>query len=60
MVTDKVTPIAVLMLLFLASGIPGRARGPKSATTVALEAEFEAARKAMREYRDALSNLGKQ
>jgi hypothetical protein len=59
MVTDFVTPIAVLMLLFLASGIPGRARGPKSATTVALEAEFEAARKAMREYRDALSNLGK-
>jgi hypothetical protein len=60
MVTDFVTPVAVLVLLFLASGMPGRARRPKSPTTVALEAEFETARKAMREYRDALSNLGKQ
>jgi len=60
MVTDFVTPICVLVLLFLASGMPGRARRPKSPTTVALEAELETARKAMREYRDALSKLGKQ
>jgi hypothetical protein len=60
MVTDFVTPIAVLLLLFLASGSSSRARRPKSPTTVALEAEFETARKAMREYRDALSKLGKQ
>lgn len=55
MVTDFLTPIAVLVLLFLASG----KRRPKSASTLALEAELEKARKAMREYRDALSQLGK-
>jgi hypothetical protein len=60
MVTDFVTPIAVLVLLVLASGVQRRARRPKSPTTLALEAEFEMARKAMREYRDALSKLGKQ
>jgi hypothetical protein len=32
---------------------------PKSPATLALEAELENARKAMREYRDALSQLGK-
>lgn len=53
MVTDFLTPIAVLVLLFLASG---KLR-PQSA--LALEAELEKARKAMREYRDALSQLGK-
>ena len=55
MVTDFLTPIAVLVLLFLSSGV---AR-PKSPATLALEAELEVARKAMREYRNALSELGK-
>ena len=55
MVTDFLTPIAVFVLLVLASG---KLR-PKSPTTQALEAELEHARKAMREYREALSQLGK-
>jgi Na+/melibiose symporter-like transporter len=55
MVTDFLTPIAVLVLLALASG---KFR-PKSAATLALEAELEKARKAMREYREALDQLGK-
>lgn len=55
MVTDFLTPIVVLALLVLASG---KLR-PKSPTTLALEAELENARKAMREYRDALDQLGK-
>lgn len=55
MVTDFLTPIAVLVLLYLSSSAP-RA---KSAATAALEAELEVARKAMREYRNALSELGK-
>lgn len=55
MITDFLTPIAVLVLLILASG---KLR-PKSPATLALEAELEKARKAMREYRDALSQLGK-
>jgi hypothetical protein len=55
MIADFLTPIIVLMLLVLASG---KLR-PKSPTTLALEAELENARKAMREYRDALSQLGK-
>jgi hypothetical protein len=55
MVTDFLTPIAVFVLLVLASG---KLR-PKSPSTLALEAELENARKAMREYRDALSQLGK-
>lgn len=54
LVTDFLTPIAVLALLF-ASQI-WRAKSP---TTLALEAELEIARKAMREYREALSQLGK-
>ena len=53
MVTDFLTPIAVLVLLVL-----DRLK-PKSASTLALEAELENARKAMREYREALSQLGK-
>jgi hypothetical protein len=53
MVTDFLTPIAVLVLLVL-----DRLK-PKSPATLALEAELENARKAMREYRDALSQLGK-
>jgi hypothetical protein len=56
MVTDFLTPIVILVLLVLASG---KLR-PKSATTLALEAELEVARKAMRDYRDALSELGKR
>ncbi len=55
MITDFLTPIAVLVLLVLASG---KLR-PKSPATLALEAELEVARKAMREYRDALSQFGK-
>ena len=55
MVTDFLTPIVVLVLLVLASGN----LRPKSPATTALEAELENARKAMREYRDALSQLGK-
>jgi hypothetical protein len=55
LVTDFLTPITVLALLALASG---KLR-PKSPATLALEAELEVARKAMREYRDALSQFGK-
>ena len=55
MITDFLTPVAVLVLLVLTSG---KLR-PKSPATLALEAELEVARKAMREYRDALSQLGK-
>jgi len=56
MVTDFLTPIAVFVLLFFASG---RWR-PKSLATLALEAELEVAREALRSYRDALSDLGKE
>jgi hypothetical protein len=56
MVTDFLTPVAVLVLLFFASG---RWR-PKSLATLALEAELEVAREALRSYRDALSDLGKE
>jgi Na+/melibiose symporter-like transporter len=55
MVTDFLTPIAVLALLFFAS----EKWKPKSAATLALEAELDVARKALREYRQALSELGK-
>jgi hypothetical protein len=56
MATDFLTPIAVLVLLFFASG---RWR-PKSLATLALEAELEVAQEALRSYRDALSDLGKE
>lgn len=56
MVTDFLTPIAVLVLLFLSSDT----WRPKSPATLALEAELEVARRAMRDYRDALSKLGRQ
>ena len=56
MVTDFLTPIVILVLLVLASGM----LRPKSAATLALDAELEVARKAMRDYRDALSELGKR
>jgi hypothetical protein len=55
LVTDFLTPIAVLVLLYLSSDEPVQ----KSSATVALEAELDVARKAMREYRNALSELGK-
>jgi Family of unknown function (DUF6790) len=53
LVTDFLTPIAVLVLLSLSLW------RPKSPATLALEAELEVARKAMRKYREALSDLGK-
>ena len=55
MVTDSLTPIAILMLLAFAS----EKWRPKSPATVALVAELEVARKALREYRQALSEFGK-
>jgi hypothetical protein len=53
MFTDFLTPIVVLVLLYLATW------KPKSAATLALEAELDVARKALREYRQALTELGK-
>ncbi len=55
MITDFLTPIAVLVLLFLASD----ALRPKSLATLALEAELKVAREALRSYRSALEDLGK-
>ena len=55
LVTDFLTPIAVLALLYLSNDVSR----PKPPATLALEAELEVARKAMREYRNALSELGK-
>ena len=54
-VTDFLTPIAVLVLLYLSREV----WRPKSPATLALETELEVARKAMQKYRDALSDLGK-
>ena len=55
MLTDFLTPVVVFVLLFFASD----RWKPKSAATLALEAELDVARKAMRDYRQALSQLGK-
>jgi hypothetical protein len=55
LVTDFLTPIAVLVLLIFAS----EKWRPKSPSTIALEAELDVARKALKDYRDALSELGK-
>jgi hypothetical protein len=55
LVTDFLTPIAVLALLYLSRDVSRQ----KPQATLALEAELEVARKAMREYRNALSELGK-
>jgi Na+/melibiose symporter-like transporter len=55
LVTDFLTPIVILVLLVFAS----EKWRPKSAATHALEAELEVARKALRDYREALSELGK-
>lgn len=56
MFTDFLTPIAILALLFFAS----ERWKPKSAATLALEAELDVARQAMRNYRHALEKLGKE
>lgn len=56
MVTDFLTPIAIFALLFAIAQKPR----PKSLATLQLEAEVESARIAMRSYRDALSELGKE
>jgi hypothetical protein len=49
------TPLAILVLLAFAS----EKWRPKSPATIALEAELYVARKALRDYRAALSDLGK-
>jgi len=55
LVTDFLTPIAAFVLLYLSRTV----WRPKSPATLALEAELQVARRAMREYRAALSDLGK-
>ena len=55
MITDFLTPIAVFVLLFLST----QAWRPKSPATLALEAELKVAREALRTYRSALEDLGK-
>jgi hypothetical protein len=55
LVTDFLTPIAILVLLAFAS----EKWRPKSPATIALESELDVARKALREYRQALSEFGK-
>src|SRR5262249_11352965 len=52
MVTDFLSPIAILGLLFFAK----ERRRPQSPATLALEAELENARKAMRQYRARSAN----
>jgi hypothetical protein len=54
--TDFLTPAVVLVLLVFTSG----KWRPKSPATLAFEAELDVARKAMRHYRDALSEFGKR
>lgn len=55
LVTDFLTPMAVLALLLVAARRPR----PKSPDTLALEAELEIARRAMRSYQDALDKFVK-
>ncbi len=55
MITDFLTPVVVLALLFFST----EKWRPKSLATLALEAELEVARKALRSYRNALDDLGK-
>jgi Family of unknown function (DUF6790) len=55
LVTDFLTPIVILVLLVFAS----ENCRPRSSATLALAVELEVARKALRDYRDALSELGK-
>ncbi len=54
--TDFLTPIAIIVLLILAA----REARPKSPASLALEAEIEVARKALKDYRQALDNLGRE
>ena len=54
--TDFLTPIAVLVLLAVAAWRPK----PKSPDSLALEAEFEVARRAMRSYRQELDKFVKE
>jgi Na+/melibiose symporter-like transporter len=56
LVTDFLTPMAVLALLLVAAQRPR----PKSPDTLALEAELEVARRAMRSYRSALDKFVKE
>ena len=53
--TDFLTPVAILVMLLLA-----QTARPKSPSTLALEAELEVARKALKDYRQALDNFGKE
>jgi len=55
LLTDFLTPIAIFVLLYLSS----EASRPKSPVTLALEAELKVAREALRSYRSALEDLGK-
>jgi hypothetical protein len=54
--TDFLTPVAILVLLLLAA----QSRRPKSPASIALEAELEVARKALKDYRQALDNFGRE
>ncbi|MGH6736025.1 MAG: DUF6790 family protein [Methyloceanibacter sp.] len=56
LVTDFLTPMAVLALLLVAARRPR----PKSPDSLALEAELEVARRAMRSYKDALDKFVKE
>ena len=56
LVTDFLTPLAVVALLLVAARRPQL----KSPDTLALEAELEVARRAMRSYRDALDKFVKE
>ena len=56
LVTDFLTPMAVLALLLVAAQRPR----PKSPDTLALEAELEVARRALRSYRHALDKFVKE
>ncbi|MGH6865763.1 MAG: DUF6790 family protein [Methyloceanibacter sp.] len=56
MVTDFLTPIAVLSLLIVAARKPQ----PKSPDTIALEPELVLAQKAMRDYKEALTKFGRE
>jgi Na+/melibiose symporter-like transporter len=56
LVTDFLTPMAVIALLLVAARRPQL----KSPDTLALEAELEVARRAMRSYKDALKKFVKE
>ena len=54
--TDFLTPIVILVLLLLAA----QSSRPKPPASLALEAELEVARKALKDYRQALDNFGRE